>query len=85
MTPKKVLKTINLINIDLLWAWKNVWGYGRKVHAKFWPWGMPWDLFYGHFWVLCRPSFIIFGILKYVRVYEGIWGYMDVGKVYEGV
>ena len=41
MTPSKVLKTRNSIKIGVLWVWKNLWGYGRKVHAKFWPWGGP--------------------------------------------
>ena len=45
ITPKKLF---DLVKIGFLWAWKNLWGYGRKVHAKFWPWGMPWDLIYGH-------------------------------------
>ena len=51
-----MLKTLNLIKIGVLWAWKNLWGYGRKVHAKFWPWGTPWDPSYDHFWVLCQRS-----------------------------
>ena len=57
MTPKNSLKMLNLINFERLWAWQNLWGYGRKVHAKFWPWGTPWDLSYDYFWVLCRASF----------------------------
>ena len=40
---KNLQKLLNLIKIGSLWAWKNLWGYGRKVHAKFWPWGTPWD------------------------------------------
>ena len=32
---------------------KNLWGYGRKVHAKCWPWGMPWDSIYDPFSVSC--------------------------------
>jgi hypothetical protein len=49
MTPQKAFKKLlNLIQIGSLWAWKNVRGYGRKVHAKFWPWGMPWDQIYDH-------------------------------------
>ena len=39
MIPPKVVKTFNLIKIGVLWKWKNLWGYGRKVHAKFWSWG----------------------------------------------
>ena len=39
---------LNLITFEPLWAWQNLWGYGRKVHAKFWPWGMPWDPIYDH-------------------------------------
>ena len=39
MTPTKPLKTISLIQIGVLWVKKNLWQYGRKVHAKFWPWG----------------------------------------------
>ena len=23
------------LKIEPLWAWQNLWGYGRKVHAKF--------------------------------------------------
>ena len=41
MTRTKVLKTFNLIKIGVLWVWKNLWGYGRNVYAKFWPWGTP--------------------------------------------
>ena len=48
MIPKQMLKTIILTNFDPLWAWQNLEGYGRKVHAKFWPWGMPCDLIYDH-------------------------------------
>ena len=48
MTPNKCLKMFNLSNSELLWAWQNFWGYGRKVHAKFWPWGMPWHPIYDH-------------------------------------
>ena len=33
MIPKKCLKMLNLINFEPLWAWQNLWGYGRKVHA----------------------------------------------------
>ena len=36
-----MFKTLNLIKIGILWAWKIVWGYGRKVHAKFWHGGPP--------------------------------------------
>ena len=52
---------------------------GRCVHAKFWPWGMPWDPSYDHFGVLCRASF------SYMEVYEGIWKYMEVYKVYPDI
>ena len=45
---QKYLKLIILNNFDPLWAWQNLWGYGRKVHAKFWPWGTPWDPIYDH-------------------------------------
>ena len=43
MTPQKCLKMIKLIEIEVLWALKNLWGCDGKVHAKFWPWGTPWD------------------------------------------
>ena len=56
MTPPKVLKTLNLIKVGVLWAWKNLWGYGRKVHAKFCPWGTPWDPSYDHFYILYQRS-----------------------------
>ena len=49
MTPLDPSKPLILIKIRPLWAWQNLWGYGRKVHAKFWPWGMPWDQSYDHF------------------------------------
>ena len=40
-----------------LWTWQNLWGYGRKVHAKFWRWGMLWDPSYHHLWVpCCHPT-----------------------------
>ena len=39
-----------LILVGPLWAWQNHWGYGREVHAKFWPWVMPWDPSYDNFW-----------------------------------
>ena len=69
MTPPKVLKTLNLIKIGALWVWKNLWGYGRKVHATFWPWGTPWD-----------PSYFIFVFsvraqipnIEYFEVYGGL-------------
>ena len=48
MTTPKPQQLLNEIKIGSLWAWKNLWGYGRKVHAKFWPWGMPWDPIYDH-------------------------------------
>ena len=40
---KNLQPLLTLIKNESLWAWKNIWGYGRKVHAKFWPWGTPWD------------------------------------------
>ena len=53
--PKKCLKLVNLINFDPLWAWQNLWGYGRIILTKFWPLGTPWDLSYDNFWV---PSLV---------------------------
>ena len=47
--------TCFLINFGSLWAWQNLWGYGRKVHAKFWPWGTPYDQSYDHFCVFVSP------------------------------
>ena len=46
MTPQNFQKQSNLMNFDPLWAWQNLCGYGRKVHAKSWPWGMPWEPIY---------------------------------------
>ena len=46
--PLDLSKPIILIETGPLWAWQNLWGYGRKVHAKFWPWGMPWHPIYDH-------------------------------------
>ena len=43
MTPLDPSKPFILIKIGALWAWQNLRGYGRKVHAKFGPWGMLWD------------------------------------------
>ena len=42
-SPKNFQELLSLIKIGSLWAWKNVWGHGRDAHAKFWPWGTPWD------------------------------------------
>ena len=56
MTPNKCLKMPKLTKIDPLWAYKKFRGYGRKVHAKFWQWGTPWDVIYDHIWDLCQPS-----------------------------
>ena len=74
LTPPKVFKTLHLIKIGILWAWKNLWAYGRKVHAKFWPWGMPWDPIYDHFCVSCWPSYFSYWI------HEGIWGVTGPGR-----
>ena len=86
MTPQKLQKLLNLIKVGVLWAKKNVWGHGTKVHAKFWPWGTPWDPSYDHFWVLCWPSFSQYSIFwcmwGYMKVYKAICRYM---KVYGGI
>ena len=37
--PPRPLETSILIKTGPLWAWQGLWGYGRKVHAKFWPLG----------------------------------------------
>ena len=68
-------------------------GNGRKVNAKFWPWGMPWEPSYDHFGVLCRASFLFnIGYFEVYRVYEGIWrlskvygGYLKYIKVYGSI
>ena len=58
MIPVDPSKPSVLIKTGPLWAWQTLWGYGRKVHAKFWLWGMLWDVSYDHFCVLlCRASF----------------------------
>ena len=54
MTPQKCLKPMKLFNLDPLWAWQNLWGYGKMILTSFWPWGMPWDPSYDHFCVQCR-------------------------------
>ena len=69
MTPQKPQKLLNLIKIVSLWAWKNLWGYGRKVHAKFWTWGMPWDPIYTIFEFHVDPPISNIG---YMKVYEGL-------------
>ena len=48
MTPLDSSKRDILMKSGPLWAWPNLWEYGRKVHAKFWAWGMPWDQICGH-------------------------------------
>ena len=53
---KKLSKTVDLIKIGSLWPWKNLWGYGRKVHAEFWPLGTPWDPSYDDFCFLCQRT-----------------------------
>ena len=65
-----MLKTFNLIKIGVLRVWKNLWGYGRKVHAKFWPWGNPWNPSYDHFCVSVGPRF---SVIEYFDVYGGIF------------
>ena len=52
MTPLDPSTPAILIQIGPLWAWQNLWGYGRKVRVKFWPCGMPWDPSYDLF---CDP------------------------------
>ena len=49
ISPPDPSKPVILIKIGIIWTWSNLWGYGRKVHAKFWPWGMPWDRSYDYF------------------------------------
>ena len=49
MTPPNVIQIMNLIKFGVLWAWTTIWGYGKEVHAKFWPRGTPWDPSYDHF------------------------------------
>ena len=50
---QKCLKIFNLINFDPLWAWQNLWGYGRIFLTKFWPLGTPRDPSSDHCWVPC--------------------------------
>ena len=69
MTPPRMPKTFNLIEIGVLWAWKNLWGYGRKVHAKFWPWGTPVTRFMTIFGSYVGSHFTNIG---YPNVYGGI-------------
>ena len=52
-----MLKTIYFHDCWVLWAWQNLWGYGRKVHAKFWLWGMPWEPSYDNFVPYVGPHF----------------------------
>ena len=54
MTPEKCLKSPSLIKNDPLWACRSIRWYGRKVHAKVWPWKNPWDPIYDNFWDLCQ-------------------------------
>ena len=73
MTPQKCLQMFKLTKIGVLWVWKNLWGYGRKVHAKVWSWGTPWDPSYDHFCVLGQTlKLLILKILMYMQVY-GPW------------
>ena len=48
---KSASNPVKLVKIGPLWAWQNLWGYGKMILTKFWPWGMPWDLIYDHFCV----------------------------------
>ena len=55
--PLDLSKPTILIKTWFLWAWQNPLGYGRKVHAKFWPWGMPGNQSYDYFCVpCCHPT-----------------------------
>ena len=69
MTATKVFKIFILIIFGPLWAWQNLWGYGRKVHAKFWPWGMPWDRF-----MTIGGAFEVCGVGREVAT-TGVGGY----------
>ena len=53
MTSLDPTKPFIFIKFGALWARQNLWGYGRTVHAKFWPWWMPSDPSYDHFCVPC--------------------------------
>ena len=79
MTPNKFLKMLNSIKIGSLWAYKNLWGYGRKVHANIWPWGTPGSRFMTIFGSYAGSNLPNIG---YFDVYTGIRGYL---KVYKGI
>ena len=79
MTPQKMLKTAEFNENWVLWAWKNFWGYDRKVHAKFWPWGCP-----GTRVMTMLGSYVgsHFPNIGYLNVYDGISRYI---KVFRGI
>jgi len=71
--PKNLQPLLNLIKFGSLWAWKNLWGYGRKVHAQFWPWGTPWDPSYD-------PPKHLQTLLNLIKIgsiwaWKNLWGY----------
>ena len=41
------------------------------MHAKFGPWGMPWDPSYGHFWVPSHIGFCLFWFFEGLRALGG--------------
>ena len=67
--PPKLQKLLYLNNLDPLWASENLWGYGRKVHAKLWPWGTPGTCFMIIFGPYVGSDFPNIG---YLNVYGGI-------------
>ena len=67
--PPKCLKMFILIILGALWPWQKLRGYGRKVHAKFWPSGMPWDPIYDNFESHVHPHISNIG---YMKVYNGL-------------
>ena len=85
-SPKKCIKMLILIICGPLWAWQNLLGYDRKVHAKFWFQGTPWDPSYDYFWVpcchpKCKSLLMKFSYLGRMAISRAVFWYLIIELV----
>ena len=59
MTPQNFQKSLNSINLDPLWACRNIGGHGKIILVEYGPWGTPgtrvMTIFVSHV-ATCHPS-----------------------------
>ena len=89
MTPEKCLKSLIWINSDPLWAWQNLRGYRKKVHANSSHGGPPGagvmttvGFYVGRHFPNIQYFNLCGGIWRYIKLFKSIWRYM---KVYESI